>query len=246
MIDKDFLKLIGRRIIDRERAIGIDLGLKDEERDALLRGEYPITYKWIEEVAGKLHVEPLRLLSINYKSLTVPLRNADAGFLSLLKQVEEVIHVLIANDLLGKCEIVDLSDEYEGVENLVKKLRKEYGLGDNLFEFCFKKNFYPLVIQSNLTQGALIMLEDYAIALISDTPRRHWELAKLLGRLVMRKRDPDETTINHFASEIMKEVCDDCPFKDYTLNKVIEENRSLFKGELREILLKFSYVDKRP
>jgi len=316
-LDKEFLKLIGRRIIDRESAIGIDIGLKDEEKEALLKGEYPLTYKWIEEIANKLYVHPLRLLSVNYKNLKIKFRSADENYLDLLKQIEEVIHILIVNNVLKENKIIDLSDEYENMikekfENFIigttiaKEFREEYELGDepvNLFEFCFQRNFYPLVIKGNQIEGALIILENYAIALITKSyiPRMHWTLAHELGHLVMHRKqslvpdkeinlnnkNPEEITANYFASEIIMPVeafkkviiksnfdrlkeyciskealkikldkldalnvkldkskierieefrptCDASFLTDYTLNRVIIENISLYRGKLRE------------
>ncbi|MBK3332541.1 ImmA/IrrE family metallo-endopeptidase [Persephonella atlantica] len=225
-LDRDFLQLIGNRIINRANRLGIelsDIGITPAKEKSLINGEYQFTFTEIKEIAEKLYIDPLRLLSKDYKDFTIRFRNIDRVHFQTIQHIEEILHVLISESLIKETLFKDLTKEYVnlkrdyGLDNftigitIANKTRNIYGIGIspiNLFKFCFENNFYPLIINENSAfEGALLVIDNYAVALIKSTyvPRMHFTLAHELGHFIMHKnleiRFDDKINLNDTKPE---------------------------------------------
>jgi len=237
-LNKDFLKLIGNRIINRASRLGIrlsDIGITPAKKKALIDGKYQFTFAEIKEIAEKLYIDPLRLLSKDYKDFTMRFRSVDRVYFQIVQHIEEILHVLISERLVKETLFKDLTNEYIILKNnykmdnfsvgitIANRVRKTLNLGVepvNLFRFCFENNFYPLIVNESVNfEGALLVIDNFAIALIKKTyiPRMNFTLAHELGHFIMHKNlelspdyeinldvtSPEEITANYFASEMI-------------------------------------------
>ncbi len=207
-LNKNFLQLIGKRIINRAEKLGIklsELGITPSKKKKIEKGEYNFTFQQIKEIAERLYIDPIRLLSKDYKDLTIHFRSISKLELETIKKIEEIVHILISKNLIQETSFIDFMEDYIDLSKnfkfdnlsigitIANKVRKHYKLKIepvNLFKFCFNYKFYPLIVNKNVDfEGALLIVGNYVIALIKEShiPRMHFTLAHELGHFFMHK-----------------------------------------------------------